>query len=83
MITAEKIGLWIGIVAALAAGHARFVSLEEAKENNIRWITELSGEVKTMKEHVDALERDRTTMERVHQIELRLGQLEERLKGRR
>jgi hypothetical protein len=82
-MSAEAISKWIGIVAALGAIWARFIALEEARDNQVRWITELSGEMKTANEHIAALERDRAMLERVHQIELRLGSIEERTKGQR
>lgn len=78
---AKTISTWLSILAALGAIWARFIALEEKAENQLRWITETSGEVRRLKERVEALERDRVMLERVHQLELRLGALEER--GRR
>lgn len=73
---AKTIATWLAIATTLAAGYARFVALEEARDNGVHWITELSIEQKRLEERVSALERDRVMLERIHQLELRLGALE-------
>jgi cell division protein FtsB len=73
---AKTVATWLAILTTLAAGYARFVSLEEAKENHVKWITELSVEQRRLEERISALERDRALLERIHQLELRLGAVE-------
>ena len=67
----------------IATGYARFIALEESKLAHEKWITELSLEQKRVAEHVEAIERDRAMLERVHSIELRLGAMEAAQKERR
>lgn len=81
--TAKTISTWLGILAMLGVIAARFITLEERSDNQTRWITELSGEVKELKQRVSALERDRAMLERVHSLELRLAAMEAAQKERR
>ena len=80
---AKTISTWLAILTALAAGYARFIALEESRDNATKWITELSAEQRRLSERVDVLERDRSMLERLHQIEMRLAGIEGQLKERR
>jgi hypothetical protein len=73
-MNAEAISKWLGILAALGVIWARFVTLEERT---------VRGYLTAAETRISALERDRAMLERVHQIELRLGSMEEQLKERR
>lgn len=80
---AKTISIWLTIVSAIATGYARLASLEEAKVNQERAITDVRGYLTAAEGRISSLERDREMLERVHAIELRLGALEEHTKERR
>lgn len=80
---AKTISIWLTIVSAIATGYARLASLEESKLNQERALTDVRGYLTAAEGRISALERDRALLERVHQIELRLGSMEEQLKERR
>jgi hypothetical protein len=80
---AKTISIWLTIVSAIATGYARLASLEEAKINQERAITDVRGYLTAAEQRVSALERDRAMWERLHQLELRLGAIEEQQKERR
>lgn len=75
--------MWLAIVTAIAAGYARFIALEESRDNAVKWISEQTHEIEALKDRVSALERDRVMLERVHQIELRISTIEVTIKERR
>jgi hypothetical protein len=72
----KTVATWLAIVSAIATGAARIQSLDEAKANSERWIAELHTQTKELQDKVEALERDRVLLERVHAIEVRLSQME-------
>lgn len=82
-MNAETVSKWIAILAALGTIYARFVALEERQQNQLQAITDVRGYLTAAEGRISALERDRALLERVHQIELRLGSMEEQLKERR
>jgi uncharacterized coiled-coil protein SlyX len=80
---AKTISIWLTIVSAIATGYARLASLEEAKANQERAITDVRGYLTAAEGRILELEKDRQLLERIHALELRLGTLEEQLKERR
>lgn len=59
----------IALVTAGGTVISRFVALEEARDNNVKWIQELSSEQVRLKDRVANLEKDRALLERIHELE--------------
>ncbi|HUK35861.1 MAG TPA: hypothetical protein VLV86_18215 [Vicinamibacterales bacterium] len=76
---AKTLSIWITIASAIAGGYARFLALEEAKQNHEHAITDVRGYLTALEGRTLALERDRQLLERVHALEVKIGTLEERI----
>lgn len=74
---------WLALASAIATGAARIQSLEEAKANAVRGLTEANTEIEKLRARVERLESDRDMLERVHAVELRMAVIEAALKDRR
>lgn len=79
---AAWLGLGLAVTTAAAGIIARFAALEESKGHQVTRLAELSTEHRRLKERVEALERDRELLERLHRVENRLTAIEERVRSR-
>lgn len=82
-MSAETISKLIGVICALGAIWARFIALEEARDNQRSQIVELRIELDKVSTRVLSLEKDRAMLDRLHSMELRLVSLEEQQRDRR
>lgn len=82
-MNAQTASTWLALLIVVLGFGARCQSLEEAKVNHEKWITDLSLADKQLDARLDSLERDRQTIERLHQLELRLTALEEQGKRKK
>lgn len=85
---AKWLGLSVTVGTALIALFTRVVALEDAKNGHADVLVEHRTELRKLAESVSELERERwsaTTkmLERVHEIENRLGRIEELLRDDR
>lgn len=80
---AKTAAVWLTLVSAIAGGYARFVALEEAKANHEHAIVDVRGYLTAAESRISALEKDRQLLERIHGLEMKMSQFEERLQEKR
>lgn len=80
----KDIVTWIAIISAIATGTARVISLEERQANQLEKITKLGLELQDVRGYltaaegrIEALEKDRQLLERIHALDVRLARIEE------
>lgn len=80
----KTIVTWLTLASAIATGTARVISLEERQANQLEKITELGHELQDVRGYltaaegrIEALEKDRQLLERIHSLDVRLARIEE------
>jgi len=80
-VSAKFITGAIGVITAAAGIIARFYALEEFKQIQVQETAAMRITVQTMHDRVLSLEAKQATLERMHELELRLARIEEQLKA--
>lgn len=80
----KTIVTWLTLASAIATGTARVIAIEERQANQLASITQLSSDLRDVRGYltaaetrIEALEKDRELLERIHALDVRLARIEE------
>jgi hypothetical protein len=80
----KTIVTWLTLASAIATGTARVIALEERQANQLEKIGKLGealndvrGYLTAAETRIEALEKDRQLLERIHALDVRLARIEE------
>ena len=80
----KTIATWLTLASAIATGTARVISIEERQSNQLSEMTRLGRELQDVRGYltaaegrIEALEKDRQLLERIHALDVRLARIEE------